>query len=474
MNENFKLAWRNIWRNKRRTLITTASIFFAMAIALNMRAYQLGTYDNWLSGIVEAYTGYIQVQHRDFWLDQTLDNTFPLTDDLMSKIKDNKNIKQAVPRIQSGSLASFDEQTKVALIFGIDVEKEQEVSKIKDKLVKYKITENALNEINKSIKSDDNRKNFAVFKDKVFSNKKKLYFELKSAMGNDFVENYYDLILEKSPFENKFIEADDDGIVIANRLAKYLQVEIGDTIVLTGIGYHAETAEDLFVIRGVLNIPNPQLDGRIIYMSISRAQEYFSLQNMVTSVAINLKEHDDASMLATVAELEEIIKDETLVVKDWKKMNEMTVQQIEMDNQQGLIMLGILYLIVGFGIFGTVMMMTSERKREFGVMIAIGMQKVKLSVIVTLEMILMSLVGIVLGIVASLPIIYYYYSNPIYITGDMAATIESYGIEAVMPFAWETGYFINQSLVIIFIVLIASFYPVYSITRIKVSNALRA
>jgi hypothetical protein len=76
MNEYFKLAWRNIWRNKRRTLITIASVFFALWLALIMRAMQVGSYGHMADGIVEAFTGSLQVHGYGYWDDRTLDKTF--------------------------------------------------------------------------------------------------------------------------------------------------------------------------------------------------------------------------------------------------------------------------------------------------------------------------------------------------------------------------------------------------------------
>jgi ABC-type antimicrobial peptide transport system permease subunit len=155
-------------------------------------------------------------------------------------------------------------------------------------------------------------------------------------------------------------------------------------------------------------------------------------------------------------------------------MNPELVQQIQSDNASGKIMLGVLYIIIAFGVFSTVLMMTAERQREFGVMISIGMQKLKLAGIVVVELIFIGILGILSGILASIPIIFIGYHNPIRLSGDIAESMESFGMEPVMPFAMIDTYFLWQALVVIVIILVAILYPVYSITRVKEIEALRA
>jgi len=71
-----KLAWRNIWRNKRRSLITIASIFCAIFFSVVMRTMQLGSYDLMIDSMVRFYSGYIQIHSKGYWDEQTLDNSF--------------------------------------------------------------------------------------------------------------------------------------------------------------------------------------------------------------------------------------------------------------------------------------------------------------------------------------------------------------------------------------------------------------
>jgi len=77
-----QLAWRNLWRNRKRTLITAASVFFAIFFALIMRSFQLGTYDKMYSDVIRSYSGYLQLQHPSYLDEPGLDNGLILDPEL--------------------------------------------------------------------------------------------------------------------------------------------------------------------------------------------------------------------------------------------------------------------------------------------------------------------------------------------------------------------------------------------------------
>jgi putative ABC transport system permease protein len=137
-------------------------------------------------------------------------------------------------------------------------------------------------------------------------------------------------------------------------------------------------------------------------------------------------------------------------------------------------MLALLYFIIFFGIFGTVLMMVAERRREFGVLVSIGMQKRKLKSIISIEMILLGSIGLICGLVASTPIILYFHYYPILLKGDLAKMMEDYGWDAVMPTAWFGPYFYWQAIIVGLMVFLATLYPLRKIGKLKVIEALRS
>ncbi|HCX25125.1 MAG TPA: hypothetical protein DHN29_24645 [Cytophagales bacterium] len=149
------------------------------------------------------------------------------------------------------------------------------------------------------------------------------------------------------------------------------------------------------------------------------------------------------------------------------------MQSIEIDSISGQIMVWILYAVIGFGMFGTFLMMTAERMYEFGVMMSIGMKRLVMQFTVFLEMLMMTSIGVIAGIGISLPFLIYSYYHPIYFTGDSAEAIEKFGVEAAYFFSLEPSLFYNQAWVIFIMALILGFYPLYVIRKLKPVKAMR-
>jgi len=135
MREYIKLAWRNIWRNKRRTLITAASIFFAIFFALLMRALQLGSYSNMIDNAVSLYSGHLQIHAQGYWDNKSINNTLVQSRELMNQVKGNPDVRQVVPRLESFALGSSGPQTKGVLVMGVDPRKQDKMSNLSQKLV---------------------------------------------------------------------------------------------------------------------------------------------------------------------------------------------------------------------------------------------------------------------------------------------------------------------------------------------------
>ena len=403
---NLIIAWRNIGRNKKRSLITVSSVILAVVLAVFTRSFQEGTYTKMIENAVGKFTGYVQVHQKDYWNDKMLDNGMEINDNLSKTILSVNHVEGINYRLESFSLASYKNSTKGTLIMGIDPLKENEMLELKSKLT----------------------------------------------VGN-------------------YLTDKDNSILLGSKLAEYLKITVGDTLVLLGQGHWGQSAVGAYPVKGIVKMPAPDIDRQIVFMPLQLAREYFSFTKGVTSIVVKFKDSDYTQAICN--ELNSKLDTTQYTAMTWQKMLPEMVQIIQSDRVGGIFMIAILYMIIAFGIFGTVLMMTEERKKEFSVMVAIGMQKSKLVLVTLYETILMNAIGIAIGVAIALPLVFYFNLNPIEMTGAEAESMAKLGVEPVLPTLISFEIFLNQIVIILIITGIAAIYPAFSIFKMKVLKSLR-
>lgn len=116
----FKLAWRNIWRNKGRSAISLAAVMFCVIFAVVLRSFQVGVWEHMTQELVGNNFGYLQIHQNGFWADQNLDNTLDLSELPTELFLQHPEVNQVIPRLETFALASVGDITKGTLIMGID------------------------------------------------------------------------------------------------------------------------------------------------------------------------------------------------------------------------------------------------------------------------------------------------------------------------------------------------------------------
>ncbi len=470
--KDYQLAWRNLWRNKRRTLITAASVFFAVFFALVMRSFQLGTYEKMYRDVIESYSGYLQLQHADYLDESNLDNGFMIDPGVISRIEGDPNVTAVIPRLESFALAAVDSRTQGVMVIGMDPEKEIKGLNIRNRLIRYRLTPEAVESLKAENLPGRTGKLLDVFANESFTDEASLISVL--GIGRSDTLEVLPLFRKYAAFENSYLAAADSGYaVIGNGLSEYLKAGVGDTLVLMGQGYHGASAAGLYVVKGVVSMPQPEIDNRFVYLTLSDAQYLYAAPGMATSAIISVHETEDDDLIMTRDRLGEATG-EGLAIRTWQEMNALLLNQMEADSKSGGIMIGILYLVIAFGVFGTVLMMMAERRREFGMLVSIGMQKGKLAKVISMEMLLIGLLGVAAGVAGSLPVVFLGYARPLRFTGEMAKMYEDYGFEPVMPMLLPDTYYLWQVVIVLLILLIAIAFSVRKVFKMNVINALRA
>ena len=404
----FKIAWRNIYRNKKRSLITITSIFGALFLIILMRALQFGFYDKLIETVVESYAGYVEVHADGFWDNQNLDNSMEVDQSLINDIKSVEGVENIVQRLQTFSLISMGEKTKGGVINGINISEEQKITDWSKKMV------------------------------------------------------------------SGSFDIGDDEIIIGKGIAEYFDIKEDDTLILYGQGYRGMMAAGKYPVKGIIDLKNPDLNKLGIFMTIESARNYVSSEEISTHIIIDKEKYYKEENI--VVDLSNVLSKDYEIMS-WKETLPEIEQTITADNAGGVIMAFILYIIVVFGMFGTVLMMTEERKYEFGVLISIGMSRIRLFGIVLIETVILSMIGVVLAILITYPICYYYYLNP----NDMAdlmgegadQMMEEMGFSPIAPMSIEWNIPLTHALVIFISSLLISIYPAIKISKLNPVKSMK-
>lgn len=403
-----RLAWRNLWRNPRRSAITLGSIAFAVIVALWVESMTRGSHEQMITNMTRHHTGTIQLQHPDFRDESSLDNALLVDEALRSAVTSaHQGVGFLVPRLESFMLAAGDEATRGVQVLGIDLDAEHRLNGLRDSLA-----------------------------------------------------------------QGRFFTPDEQAVVIGQGLARRLELAPGDELVVLGQGRFGQSAAGRYPVVGLIDHPMRDIDNQRVYLPIAEARWLLSAEQHATALLV---EPDAPHLITPMAQslrasLEHREGEEAVAVLTWRELMPDLVQALEFDAAQQKLMTGILYLLIGFGLFGTLLMMLLERRREFGILLSIGMQRRQLAFMVFLESLLLSGLGTVAGLAPGSLLVGWFVEHPIPLGGDLADMVAEMGmgLEAQLEFSAAPSVFWSQTLQVLALAVIVGLYPVWRIHRMPV------
>lgn len=111
MNLLLTLGWRNIWRNKRRTILTVLAVVFATFLTIVMRGIGAGTWEYNVKNTVEMFAGYLQIQREGYQANPSLTKSFAFPGKVEAIINSESEVMGYAPRILADGLLSFNENS---------------------------------------------------------------------------------------------------------------------------------------------------------------------------------------------------------------------------------------------------------------------------------------------------------------------------------------------------------------------------
>lgn len=410
MSINVKIAWRNIWRNPRRTILTICAIAFASLLLVFMLSFQFGSYEAMINTSVKIQTGHLQVQADEYQEKKNIRYVVQNPSGVAAILDTIPDVEAYTFRGQAFSLISSNERTYGVAVSGIDPVREAKVSRLKS-------------------------------------------------------------LIREGAFLSK---SDTNQALLGKLLAQNLRVKIGDELTVVGQGRDGSIAATVVQVKGIFSSGIRDLDRTAIHIPLKTFQEVYSMQGAVHEVVIIAEALRDIAGIknAILTGLPSLESKKPLRVLDWDELMPGLRQSIEMDLISGLIFYLLLVLVVAFSILNTFLMAVFERTREFGVLMAIGTKPGRLTKVLLIESMTLTVIGIVAGISIGSLITLYFQTHGIDFSGA-SELLSQFGITGRMYPKLSLLSAISGPLAVLIITFFAALYPAIKVRMLQPVEAMR-
>ena len=343
LNLPLVMAWRNLWRHRKRTWITVGAMVFSNLLLVFLISLQFGSYSMMIENTLSSYTGHLQIQHEDFEDKPRIRNSISDIRKLSAHIRERLSTDgitdtAVAARGIAFALVSSEQRSYGLQLIGVEPDREPAVSTLPG-------------------------------------------------------------LVSEGRYLQQLNAAE---IFIGSVLARNLKIKVGDELTLLGSGMDGSFAAGVVTVVGIFDSGMVEIDRNLAQLPLGYFQSLFSMQgagHSITLTAGSLGEVDALKRKLTGLLLDDALPDNPhLAVLDWEQMEPGLKQAIQADMTSAWFMYGVLIILVAFSVMNTQLMSVLERTREFGIMLALGVKPLRLGAMVLSETALMATLGFTLGI----------------------------------------------------------------------------
>lgn len=398
------LAWKNIWRNKKRSLIILTAIALGLWAGLFSVAISIGVWEATINATIDRNLSHIQIHTKEFKDEKLISNFIPNGNAIVDEVRNDKRIKEISGRVLIEGMASSPSSSGGVNIIGISPEREKMVTTIPS------------------------------------------YIE------------------EGNFFETK----KRNPVVVGKKLADKLGLRLNSKIVLTYQNVDTTLTYAAFRIAGIFKTESTAFDQSNLFVKKSDLYPTMESEPIISEIAIRLNSSDDID--SVYSNLKQDYS--SLVVETWKQLApelEFTYEMLILELE---IFLGIILAALLFGITNTMLMSVMDRIREFGVLMAVGMKRVRVFALILIETFILSIFGGLLGMLLG-GITVWYLSDKGIDLSIFAEGLNAYGMPTQMYPVLPLYFYFVLVVMIIVTAIIAAIYPSIKTIRLRPAEAIR-
>ena len=258
-------------------------------------------------------------------------------------------------------------------------------------------------------------------------------------------------------------------ILISSKLAEKLKLHLRSKVVLTFQEKDGTMTGGAFRVAGIFNTANAMLDEMNVFVKKTDLARLTGFpENTAHEIAVRIK---DKKMLEKV-KTDISGENSDLSVMTWKEIQPDLAMVTDFMNQMMAIFMMIILLALGFGIVNTMLMVVLERIKEIGMLMAVGMNRIRVFTMIMLETIFLSIVGGGIGMGISAAVLHYFGRVGMNFSA-VAKGLESFGYSAIIYPKVETSFYFMLSFLIILTGILASIYPAIKAVKLNPAEAVR-
>ncbi len=408
-----KTAWRNVFRNRRRSYIVISAVGVAVAGGVFIVLFMIGLFDQMVGAAIRDI-GHIQVQHPEFADNPGVNRSLSDPDSVITAVDRTGVAAHWAPRVEAQGLARTAAASAGVMIIGVDADRE-------------------------SIMTD---------------------------MAERIVDGTY--LTGESTFRRR-------EIVLGSQLARKLNVGTGNRIVLTVQGRvensdETEMTSGMFRVVGMFTVPSETMNESVAFINLADAQTLLNMGGDLSRISITLADPD--ALEEARAELARLLPAERHDVRTWRDGNPSLVQMMELAEKAILIYVVVIFIGAAFGIINTMLMAVFERTREFGILRAIGTNRQALFRMVIYEALFISILGTILGfvIIGMLHVTLLRGGMDLTIFADGLA---AFGSDAIIQPIYHIGLIIQVVIAALVIGVLSAVWPAIRAARLQPAETMR-
>ena len=264
-------------------------------------------------------------------------------------------------------------------------------------------------------------------------------------------------------------EADPKGAVVGRRMARSLNVSVGDELIVLSQTTDGGIANDLYAVRGILGSINDGVDRGAVYLTEAAFRELFVMPSGAHEVVV--RKPDDVELDAALATAQGLAPG--LDTQSWRSLMPTIATYLDSARQMMGIISAVFYIVIAILVLNAMLMAVFERIREFGVLKALGVEPRQVLSLIFLESALQTGLALAIGLVLSVPTLWYLVEFGIDTGALGGVSVMGASFATVWQAAVTPATFATPAMTLILLVLVAVVYPALKAARISPVEAMR-